>query len=87
MAGFWNPTDQPARVLEMISPAGFENFFDQLGQLVASFEQQGDRIAPQERMARIGNVAAGFGLRYLPEWIPELEAKYSLHAVGTRLTG
>ncbi|HEV7266978.1 MAG TPA: cupin domain-containing protein [Falsiroseomonas sp.] len=24
---FWNPDDQPARILEIISPAGFEEFF------------------------------------------------------------
>src|SRR3954466_16243516 len=27
---FWNPTDEPARILEIISPAGFERFFDEL---------------------------------------------------------
>ncbi|HEX7826413.1 MAG TPA: cupin domain-containing protein [Mycobacterium sp.] len=30
---FWNAGDQPARVLEMISPAGFEQFFDELSDL------------------------------------------------------
>ncbi len=27
---FWNPTDEPARILELISPAGFENYFIEL---------------------------------------------------------
>src|SRR5947207_13075184 len=27
---FWNPDDQPARILEIIPPAGFERFFDEL---------------------------------------------------------
>src|SRR5881392_883698 len=27
---FWNAGDEPARVLEIISPAGFEQFFDEL---------------------------------------------------------
>src|SRR3954447_22344055 len=27
---FWNPGDEPARILEIISPAGFEHFFDEL---------------------------------------------------------
>lgn len=82
---FWNPTDQPARILEMISPAGFENFFAQLGQLVTTFDEQGDRIDPQERVAKVVELAGGFGLRYLPEWIPQLEAKYGLHARATQL--
>ena len=28
---FWNATDRPSRVLEIISPAGFENYFRELG--------------------------------------------------------
>ena len=28
---FWNAGDGPCRVLEIISPAGFEHFFDELG--------------------------------------------------------
>lgn len=27
---FWNAGDEPARILEVISPAGFERFFDEL---------------------------------------------------------
>src|SRR5438309_440302 len=27
---FWNPTDKPARLIEIISPAGFEKFFTQV---------------------------------------------------------
>jgi hypothetical protein len=30
---FWNATDEPARVLEIISPAGFEQYFQELGDL------------------------------------------------------
>ncbi|HEX6584098.1 MAG TPA: cupin domain-containing protein [Thermoleophilaceae bacterium] len=32
--GFWNPGDQPARVLELISPGGFENYFSELAPLL-----------------------------------------------------
>jgi mannose-6-phosphate isomerase-like protein (cupin superfamily) len=31
---FWNRTDQPARLLEIISPGGFEAYFDELAPLV-----------------------------------------------------
>jgi len=27
---FWNPTDEPARFIEIITPAGFEAYFDEL---------------------------------------------------------
>ncbi|BBY21929.1 cupin domain-containing protein [Mycobacterium stomatepiae] len=30
---FWNAGDAPARILEIISPAGFEQFFDELSDL------------------------------------------------------
>lgn len=29
---FWNASDQPARLLEIISPAGFEHFFEELAE-------------------------------------------------------
>jgi quercetin dioxygenase-like cupin family protein len=29
---FWNPGTEPARLLEIISPAGFEKFFEEVGQ-------------------------------------------------------
>ena len=40
---FWNPGDVPTRVLELISPAGLEEFFRLIGQPEA--EQDADRIA------------------------------------------
>ncbi|MGN6168715.1 MAG: cupin domain-containing protein [Solirubrobacteraceae bacterium] len=32
---FWNPTDQPALILELISPGGFESYFAELGGLLS----------------------------------------------------
>ena len=40
---FWNPGDVPTRVLELISPAGLEEFFRLIGRPEA--EQDGERIA------------------------------------------
>ena len=33
---FWNAGDAPARILEIISPAGFEKYFDELVELGGS---------------------------------------------------
>jgi hypothetical protein len=33
---FWNAGDEPARLLEIIAPAGFENFFEALVDAVAA---------------------------------------------------
>jgi quercetin dioxygenase-like cupin family protein len=32
---FWNQTDEPARILEIISPAGFEKYFEEVSELAA----------------------------------------------------
>ena len=32
---FWNPSDQPARLLEIISPAGFEQYFAGLADILS----------------------------------------------------
>ena len=36
---FWNAGDEPARLLEIISPAGFENYFRELAPLLAATER------------------------------------------------
>jgi mannose-6-phosphate isomerase-like protein (cupin superfamily) len=46
---FWNAGDEPARLLELISPAGFENYFRELAPLLA---------APERDEAAIGEVVA-----------------------------
>jgi mannose-6-phosphate isomerase-like protein (cupin superfamily) len=33
---FWNPGDEPTRVLDLISPAGFENYFRELAPVLAA---------------------------------------------------
>jgi mannose-6-phosphate isomerase-like protein (cupin superfamily) len=48
---FWNRTDEPARVLEIISPAGFERYFAELKQLL---EPQPDFEALAALQARYG---------------------------------
>ena len=47
---FWNAGDEPARVLELISPAGFENYFRELAPLLAAVTR--DELAVSEVVAR-----------------------------------
>ena len=56
---FWNAGDEPARILEIISPAGFEQFFAELGPLAA-----GGAPDPEA----MGELCARFGL-----WFPGVE--------------
>ena len=60
---FWNAGDSEARVLEIISPAGFERYFEEL---VALF---GGGRPPQEALAEIRN---RYGLETDPTSIPAL---------------
>ena len=61
---FWNATDEPAAVLELISPAGLEQFFrwlgnqteeidaDELGRVAAPYRCDADMERTQEILAR-----------------------------------
>jgi quercetin dioxygenase-like cupin family protein len=50
---FWNAGDEPAHLLELISPAGFENYFRELAPLIA---------APERDEAAIGEVVDRYEL-------------------------
>jgi quercetin dioxygenase-like cupin family protein len=75
---FWNAGPEPARLIEIIYPAGFERFFEELGALVTAdppleyeqFEQRRDELG------------AKYNLPFHTEWIPELKEKYNLKVLG-----
>jgi len=66
---FWNAGDEPCRILEIISPGGFEHFFDELGAITAS----GD-FKP-EQLEELGE---RYGLELQPESIPRLCEEHGL---------
>ena len=68
---FWNDGDEPARILEIISPAGFERYFEELVHLL-------ERDAPPNP-SEVGAIAARYGLEVDPESIPRLTEEYRLH--------
>jgi quercetin dioxygenase-like cupin family protein len=59
---FWNAGDEPARILEIISPAGFERFFEEL------VDGTGDRET----------IAARYGIEFDLESIPTLVERFGL---------
>ncbi len=67
---FWNAGARPARILEIISPAGFEDYFRELAEVVT--------IGVPPDFARIGEVAAKYGLTLHPERMGDLIAKYNV---------
>ncbi len=66
----WNAGKVPARMIEIISPAGFEDFFVELSDLIAA--------GPPDR-AVIGALGDRYGLQFAqPEWLPDVIARYGL---------
>jgi mannose-6-phosphate isomerase-like protein (cupin superfamily) len=70
---FWNAGDEPARVLEIISPAGIEQFFAELGPLA-----NGGAPDP-EAMAEL---CARYAIEMRPELLPELCARFGVWFPG-----
>lgn len=66
---FWNATGEPARLLEVISPAGFEQFFTELAALIAA--------GPVDDHA-LGALNAAYGLQADPEGTARIAAEYRL---------
>jgi mannose-6-phosphate isomerase-like protein (cupin superfamily) len=66
---FWNAGDEPCRLLEIISPAGFERFF---AELVA---MGGVVKADPEELAALSQ---RYGLEMAPETVPDLMRRFDL---------
>ena len=70
---FWNAGDEPARILEIISPAGFERFFDELVDLGGAAD-----TAPEV----FAELCARYELDMRPETIPGLVERFGLRFPG-----
>jgi quercetin dioxygenase-like cupin family protein len=70
---FWNPDDRPARILEIITPSGLEEMFEQFGVLGARGE-----LTPQT----MGETAARYGSTMFMDWVPDLIARHGLTLMG-----
>jgi mannose-6-phosphate isomerase-like protein (cupin superfamily) len=66
---FWNAGDEQCRVLEIIAPAGFERFFDELVDLGGVLN-----ASPEE----LANLNARYGLEMQPDSFPELMERFGL---------
>ena len=66
---FWNAGDEPARILEIISPAGFERYFEELVDLGG---------VTQASPELLGELCARYGLDMDPDSIPGLLERFEL---------
>ncbi|MCU1676668.1 MAG: hypothetical protein JWM93_1426 [Frankiales bacterium] len=67
----WNAGPDEARMIEVITPAGFERFFLEMAETVET-----GGLDP----ATLEELAASYGLFLDPTWVPELMAKYNLNS-------
>jgi quercetin dioxygenase-like cupin family protein len=66
----WNAGSTPARMIEVISPAGFEGFFRELAGMTAA--------GPVE-LPMIAKLAEAYQLPFAePDWLPDVIARYNL---------
>jgi mannose-6-phosphate isomerase-like protein (cupin superfamily) len=66
---FWNAGAEPCRILEIISPAGFEGFFQELSDL------GGAMVADPAALAEL---SARYGLELQPDTVPGLLERFGL---------
>ncbi len=66
---FWNAGDEPCRILEIISPGGFEHYFDELAEITSRPDFSPEMIAP---------VAVKYGLEFDFERIPAICQEHGL---------
>jgi quercetin dioxygenase-like cupin family protein len=71
---FWNPGSEPARLLEIISPAGFERYFVKLAAILNK-----NASPDQEELAKLDNE---YGMTYHWDQVPALVARHGLKAPG-----
>lgn len=70
---FWNAGDEPARILEIISPAGFERFFGELVDLGGVTEAEPQTLA---------ELCARYELEMDPGSVPGLVERFGLQFPG-----
>jgi mannose-6-phosphate isomerase-like protein (cupin superfamily) len=73
---FWNAGDEPCRVLEIISPAGFEGFFAELLDLGGVLEANPEQL---------GELCQRFALDMDPDSVPELVERFGVRFPGEPL--
>ena len=74
---FWNAGEEPCRILEIISPAGFERFFQELVAMGGVLQADPEELA---------QLSKRYGLEMQPETVPGLLERFGLQ-LGEHLAG
>ena len=63
---FWNAGETTCRILELISPAGFEHYFEELAEALGTPEERARRYGTETDPDGTRRVCDQFGLRFPP---------------------
>jgi quercetin dioxygenase-like cupin family protein len=66
----WNTAERPARVAEIITPAGFERYFEEIEPVL--------RQSGPDWTQLFKEIASRYGIEVLDDWSDELQAKYGV---------
>jgi quercetin dioxygenase-like cupin family protein len=75
----WNAGSEPGRIIEIITPGGFENYFRDLGELLASHanDPAGELL---HELPEFAELARKYGLTYgTPDWLDDVVHRYRLN--------
>jgi hypothetical protein len=79
MHAMWNAGSVPGRIIEIITPGGFENYFRELCELLA--EHADDPVGKvMHELPEFGDLADKYGLTYgAPDWMHDIRQRYGLN--------
>ena len=81
MHAMWNAGSTPGRIIEVITPGGFENYFRELGELLAEHSggPDGHGVRALHELPAFTELADKYGLVYgSPDWLGDVVARYGL---------
>jgi quercetin dioxygenase-like cupin family protein len=66
----WNTSDTPVRAITIFTPAGLENFFEEISHVF--------QASNPPDFAMLGAINQKYGIINVMDWVPELTAKYNV---------
>ena len=78
MHAMWNAGDAPGRIVEIITPGGFETYFRELGELLVEHAAGTQNL---HLLPEFQELADKYGLTYgNPDWLDDVVPRYGLRA-------
>lgn len=80
MHAMWNAGSRPGRIVEIITPGGFESYFRELSELLVSHAGAAGQGAPDLHASpEFTELAEKYGITYgTPDWLGDVVKRYSL---------